>query len=53
MIIHAVILYLYALSSSSVEPAVRDQTVSQSRHANDQLRSDRTQGKLTSVVWGT
>jgi len=55
MIIYAVILYLYALSSSapSVEPAVQGKTGMQSQYADGQRHSDKTDAKLTSVIWGT
>jgi hypothetical protein len=55
MIIDILILYLYALSSSapSVEPALQGKTLTQSQHADGQRHSDKTDGKLTSVIWGT
>jgi hypothetical protein len=54
MLIDALILYLYAFGSvaPSVAPAVHGQTVTQSQNSGH-CDSDKTGGKLTSVVWGT
>jgi hypothetical protein len=55
MLIDALILYLYAFGSvaPSVAPAAHGQTVTQSQNSGGQRDSDKTGGKLTSVVWGT